>query len=836
MADNAFGSNPQDAGQMNGGQAGAQIGAQPDTPAVLSPNSWMALGGIGGVAPLPNSGGGGCTSCGGARINSTPATGKLANGYAVPSGVLPAIGMEAATVGNISPTHQTVNPYVPTNPPITPPSPPIIPPVINGTRVSTHKGDCGCGCNPCQCGCAQCQCKSVESLENPTAPINQMLAPIGTIAATIGDFSPTHATNQMDYSQNPAVRSKQTHECCRTQCCCDPYSRQQYIPSKYRPFRPGIVPPLLPANPDGDLPNNDYSGDISYMPGINVKYDGGPLITNVQVVCVFWGQEWKSGALYDVSTKLIDFFKTIVDSQFMDMLSEYSQPGYPIGHGSYRGSIYNGVGLPIAPIVTKEFPIGHTDVEDMLIPYATSGGYDLANTVFFVYLPPGYEGTLSTLDHSCTDWSGYHWEYDDNTVYPLYFAVVPYCFSENLPSSSDVTNVVNSLTIPSSHELAEAITDPYVGLFGGSSGWTVPYDNNVFPHPLNVRPVIIGAYISPIEVADICSDSDADLIGVYPDHSYAVSKIYSRRQGKCTTTPWPQLAVPETATGAPAAATVPANWVSSTLQGEVVAIAWTGTDTHYNVNIGFVDPGIGFTDPTKEILTYLPQSKQIYKYVSAMNGPAMAVGNGIILLAWLDNNLDLPRFSWVIGTPDVQSHIISWSTKINHLYGTLSLDSPALLFANGVFYIAYVDHDSHELRIMSTIDGSIWQMETPPGITNLDRAVVLTFADGQIQIMWTDTSSREIITAAYSPGQPATPAGGRGFADLLSSWYHPALAFSGPTSSEAVLCATVQGHYYDVEFMHFRVSTVEQPSSSSGFGGFIQGDVNPNRGGIDTYL
>src|SRR4029077_18381645 len=72
-----------------------------------------------------------------------------------------------------------------------------------------------------------------------------------------------------------------------------------------------------------------------------LSYRGGPLIKNVAVHAVYWGNYWTTAS--SPSTQNIDQFLTyIVQSPFMTQLTEYNVPAYPIGPGSVvQSSILN---------------------------------------------------------------------------------------------------------------------------------------------------------------------------------------------------------------------------------------------------------------------------------------------------------------------------------------------------------------------------------------------------------------------------------------------------------------------------------------------------------------
>ena len=59
-----------------------------------------------------------------------------------------------------------------------------------------------------------------------------------------------------------------------------------------------------------------------------LTYRGGPLIPNVEVFTIFWGNLWQSSSA-NVISKLNTFFGDIVVSPLIDQLAEYNVPGRP---------------------------------------------------------------------------------------------------------------------------------------------------------------------------------------------------------------------------------------------------------------------------------------------------------------------------------------------------------------------------------------------------------------------------------------------------------------------------------------------------------------------------
>src|SRR5438477_5288505 len=68
--------------------------------------------------------------------------------------------------------------------------------------------------------------------------------------------------------------------------------------------------------------------------GANLTYRGGPLISNVEVFTIFWGNLWESSSgSANLMSKLNTFFGDIVVSPLIDQLTEYNVPSQMIGQG-----------------------------------------------------------------------------------------------------------------------------------------------------------------------------------------------------------------------------------------------------------------------------------------------------------------------------------------------------------------------------------------------------------------------------------------------------------------------------------------------------------------------
>jgi|SRR5579884_1322672 len=223
-------------------------------------------------------------------------------------------------------------------------------------------------------------------------------------------------------------------------------------------------------------------------PAPRLTYRGGPLLTAVEVVTIFWGSAWQNPPLAGQATSLNQFFDFILTSSFIDALAEYDTPSLTIGHGRHTGTTT--LTTPTPPSTVSDAAIQsllQNAISSGALPPAT------ANTLYFLYLPPGTVVSQGG-GRSCLTFCGYH----DATGNGLYYAVMPYAGCSGCTGGM---SVLDALTTVSSHELAEAITDPVPG-----TGW---YDDT---HG---------------EIGDICAWQTAKL------GSFTVQLLWSNSRNAC---------------------------------------------------------------------------------------------------------------------------------------------------------------------------------------------------------------------------------------------------------------------------------------------------------------
>jgi len=175
-----------------------------------------------------------------------------------------------------------------------------------------------------------------------------------------------------------------------------------------------------------------------------LNYHGGRLIQNAEVTTVYFGPQWKTDPLKD---QLDQFFDFVVTSSLIDQLEEYSTNGMIIGRGAHVASFI---------IDTDPGPtVDDAQVQALLAELIAGGSIPAQNdnSIYFLFTPSGTQVTLQG-DASCAQLCGYHNVTADGIVY----AVDPY--DDCVGCQFSPGDLLASTTIPASHELCEAITDP----------------------------------------------------------------------------------------------------------------------------------------------------------------------------------------------------------------------------------------------------------------------------------------------------------------------------------------------------------------------------------------
>jgi hypothetical protein len=229
---------------------------------------------------------------------------------------------------------------------------------------------------------------------------------------------------------------------------------------------------------------------------------GGPVIPHIRLHSIYWDNTVRFPEDRD------HFYQSIVNSPYLDWLSEYSpvvsttqpsQVGISIGRGSFIDSMVDS-GAP-APIATE---IGrHTITEDMIqrrlkqliqanlfhnetpSPVPIFQGYQFTNDVYLIHTPPTVSVSLANgAGYACpdprdsgnppgTNVEGFHEAMVlDNRL--VWYVVLPDCGCGPQDQTGRcrvaLSEVFDNLTVTASHEIVETITDPNMNAWGPEIG------------------------------------------------------------------------------------------------------------------------------------------------------------------------------------------------------------------------------------------------------------------------------------------------------------------------------------------------------------------------------
>jgi hypothetical protein len=238
--------------------------------------------------------------------------------------------------------------------------------------------------------------------------------------------------------------------------------------------------------------------------GVQLQYFGGPVLANVVVHAVYWGES------VAFQSHLNDFYGTITSSSYLDWLSEYDTPTQHIGRGSFAGATAIRPAHTGAPLTDDQIQAElSAQIDAGILPQP-----DGMNDLFMIHFPPsvsikGPGGAIT----ACVEFCAYHWAFKkgDTTVY---YGVMPDLVDTGCARGCGAGTPQENTTSVASHELVEAITDGAIGLAqkDGTPAWPMAWYRNGGAHG---------------EIGDICNAMHGQSSG------FTVQKQWSNRQNKC---------------------------------------------------------------------------------------------------------------------------------------------------------------------------------------------------------------------------------------------------------------------------------------------------------------
>lgn len=221
--------------------------------------------------------------------------------------------------------------------------------------------------------------------------------------------------------------------------------------------------------------------------GAKLVDHGGSVLTNVKVIPVYWN----TSVAYQ--TEMSAFYAAIPGSDYFDLLAQYDG----IGHGT-RGT----------PYVSSQSGASGTTLTETAIASALYTMFStgklatpVAGNYYPIHLPAGVNVTnASGSNQSCVQYCAYHNYFTYGGVKVAYGVMI-----DPATCSSGCGDGIDDLTTVSSHELVEAVTDPYLNAwYDGTNG----------------------------EISDICAWQQATVLGS-DGASYVVQRQFSNLDDNC---------------------------------------------------------------------------------------------------------------------------------------------------------------------------------------------------------------------------------------------------------------------------------------------------------------
>jgi hypothetical protein len=197
-----------------------------------------------------------------------------------------------------------------------------------------------------------------------------------------------------------------------------------------------------------------------------VQYYGGNLLPHVEAQALYLGNEWSTVATDAALTTTVDaYLKDLTGGAYMDALTS---AGYMVGRGTASAGAVDNTAFTPGSTITD------ASIRASLLADINSGLLQTpdANRLYVVDVEPNVAVNLGQGQGTTQQGIlGYHGAFAGPNGTTIRYAVVPYP-GGSAHNSSLGTSATDQLTAVTSHELAEAVTDPDVNY--GRLGWYDP--------------------------------------------------------------------------------------------------------------------------------------------------------------------------------------------------------------------------------------------------------------------------------------------------------------------------------------------------------------------------
>ena len=208
---------------------------------------------------------------------------------------------------------------------------------------------------------------------------------------------------------------------------------------------------------------------------MTVGFTSGSIIQHVEAQPVYYGSDWALPTVAPTAAYLDNFVNSIVNSSYMDMLGN---AGYKDNAGNVvgRGTFSPSVTIATSPAI-KTTGVTDAGLQSVLQNAITNGTVQQpdSNRLYILYVEPGV--AISMADGTTSkSFLGYHSSFtgkdSSGATANIRYAVMAYPASPT--GSGFLATVNNNLTASTSHELAEAVTDPDARYSSMNKTWIEP--------------------------------------------------------------------------------------------------------------------------------------------------------------------------------------------------------------------------------------------------------------------------------------------------------------------------------------------------------------------------
>ena len=204
---------------------------------------------------------------------------------------------------------------------------------------------------------------------------------------------------------------------------------------------------------------------------------GGPVQHDPQTYVVFWGSSWQAsdGSLNSTGAVVDAYFRDVGGTSFTNILTQYYDGGGQVNNDHAYGGYWIDGNTPNS----DDSSCGGSTIQDSSIQAEVNNAIaangwpsDTANAIYYVYTPDGYyinDGSGSCSEQQFCAYHGY-------SSSSLAYAAMPYPMALNgcgVPSYPNGDPQGDSLVSVTSHEQAEAITDPQLNAWYDRAGYEI---------------------------------------------------------------------------------------------------------------------------------------------------------------------------------------------------------------------------------------------------------------------------------------------------------------------------------------------------------------------------